>query len=286
MTARDILFVLLATLLLLPRVAVAQEPQADEISRLLFKTYLDGPRKINTSTVMAASHLVAEQGRVSGFWKEVLAELRSGDEHSEVNCVRILGNMLATDAAARDAIRRQKEEGEVSAWIPSVHLGPEVVAELLERGQKADRFRTDHYTVALARARVPEAREFFQAILSGKTRPKKAAAAEGAADVADAPISFHHLDGTRFHAAVGLAQLGDVQGIDWLVANSDEINGHVSLARPYGANPGGNLGSCCVAALQQLSGKRDLTAKAEWQAWSRAAGKDSAASHAVQFMDP
>jgi hypothetical protein len=126
--------VLLAIMFLMPGIALAQNQPEDEISKLLFEAYLNGPRKTNTSTVMAASHIVAERGRMSGFWRDVLAELSSGDEHSEVNCVRILGNMLATDAAARDAIRRQKETGEVSAWIPSVHIGPEVVEDLLKRG--------------------------------------------------------------------------------------------------------------------------------------------------------
>jgi hypothetical protein len=273
---------ILSSLALLPAAAGAQDRPPDEISKLLFETYLDGPRKINTSTIMAASVIVADQGRRSGFWKEVLAELRSGDEHSEVNCVRILGNMLADDAAARDAIRRQKETGEVSAAIPSVHLGPEVVAELLKRGKKADRFRIDHYTVALARARVPEAREFFAAILSAKTGPTTADIAAGV----DAPAGFRHMDGTRFHAAVGLAQLGDAAGIEWLIANCEDPNGFVQHARPHFADRGGSIGTCCVASLQQLSEQRDLTTKAQWEGWWKAADRPLVAGRAVQFIDP
>ena len=74
--------------------------------------------------------------------------------------------MLATDAAARDAIRRRNETGEVSAWAPTVCLAPDVVTELLKRAQQADRFRIDDYTIALARSRTPEAKEFFRSILS------------------------------------------------------------------------------------------------------------------------
>jgi hypothetical protein len=273
--------VLLAIMFLMPGIALAQNQPEDEISKLLFEAYLNGPRKTNTSTVMAASHIVAERGRMSGFWRDVLAELSSGDEHSEVNCVRILGNMLATDAAARDAIRRQKETGEVSAWIPSVHIGPEVVEDLLKRGTKADRFRIDHYTIALARARVPETRKFFASIL--KAKKGAGPVAPGAGETV--PESFNHLDSTRFHAAVGLAQLGDPLGIEWLIANCEEVNGHVEHARPYGASPGGNLGSCCLPALRQLTGKRELATRAEWEAWWRSVDRKRLEVGAVQLAE-
>jgi hypothetical protein len=280
MSVRWIWVVLVASLAVLPTIAGGQDRPPDEISKLLFDAYLARPGKINTSTIMAASVIVADEGRRSGFWKDVLAELKSDDEHSEVHCVRILGNMLATDAAARDQIRRQKATGEVSASISAVYLGPEVVEELLERGKKADRFRIDHYTIALARARVPEPRDFFASILSAKTGPAIAAAGE------DVPAGFRHMDGTRFHAAVGLAQLGDPAGVQWLIANCEDPNGFVSHARPYFADHGGSIGTCCQAALQQLSERMDPTTKAEWAAWWKTADKSLLMDRAVQFVDP
>jgi hypothetical protein len=283
MAGRWLLLVLCwASLTSLSGIADAQERPPDEISKLLFETYLDGPRKINTSTIMAASQIVADRGRTSGFWRQVLAELKSDDEHSEVNCVRILGNMLATDAAARDAIRRQKETGEVTAWIPSVELGPEVVRELIERGKQADRFRMDHYAIALARARVPEAKNFFASILSAETGPPTVVGAQKE----PAPLSVRHLDGTRFHAAVGLAQLGDPVGIEWLMANCEDPNGFVQHARPYLADRGGSIGTCCQAALQRLSNRSDLTTNDEWEAWWKTADKAALANRAVEYVDP
>ena len=281
MARRSVALALVIALAAMPRCASTQEPAPDEICKLLFEAYLNGPRKINNSTITAASHIVTERGRTSGFWKDVLVELKSGDEHSEVNCVRNLGNMLAIDAAARDAIRRQKETGEFSASIPSVQLGPEVLTELLRRSSRADRFRVDHYTIALARARAPEAGEIFRSILSAKqSAPEEIAAGK------TVPPAIQHLDSTRFHAAVGLAQLGDSVGVEWLIANCEDIHGHVSSARPYGASLGGNLGSCCVAALQQLSEKRDLTSKAEWEAWRKTVDVKHLVGRAVVFADP
>lgn len=274
MAGRYILLVLVASLAPIPRIADAQNRQTDEISKLLFETYLAGPRKINSSTIRAATHIVAERGRVSGFWKQVLAELKTDDEHSEVACVRILGKMLAMDASARDAIRRQKETGEISAMRQAVYLGPEVIAELVERGRKADRLRVDHYAIALARARVPEASDFFKSILRAR-KPENGR---------NAPTGPYHEASTRFHAAVGLAQLGHPSGIDWLVAHSQFGPKNVWHAWPRGANST-DLNTCCVVALRQLSGERNLTTQAEWEAWSKTVDKTALASRAVDLVE-
>ncbi len=132
--------------------ADAQDQTNDELTRQLFEQYVARRGKINTDSILAATHLVAERGRVNGFWRNILAELQRNDEQSEIGCVRVLGKMLATDALARDALRRQNETGEVSAWVPTVCISPEVVTELLERAQQADRFKIDHYTIALVRS--------------------------------------------------------------------------------------------------------------------------------------
>lgn len=145
--------------------AQRRDDYPDEISQQLFDTYLARRGKINVSTFRAAAHIVAERGRMIGFWKTILAELQKGDENSEVGCVYVLGKMLAVDAHARDVMRREKETGEIGQWRPSVCLGPEVVQELVRRGQQTERSRVDQYAIALARARVAEATEFFRMIL-------------------------------------------------------------------------------------------------------------------------
>jgi len=218
----------------------------DDISQQLFETYIARGRMVNTSTRMAAAHIVAERGRASGFWRTVLKELQKGDEGSEVGCAHVLGKMLAVDARARDVIRREKETGQIRSWSAAVCLGPEVVQELIRRGQKTERFRVDHYAIALARARVPEATEFFQMILRDEVGRGQ--------------------DSAKFHAAVGLAQLGEADGFVWLIAHSDNIQGHVSNAWPSRMSEAKNLGGCCGAALRQVSGE-DLKTKQDWESW-------------------
>lgn len=281
MISQKKVLIFLGLFTLLPEISVAQERSVDQVTQQLFEQYIVRRGKINGESIIAATHLVAERGRRNGFWKNVLAELKRNNEHSEVGCVRVLGKMLATDAAARDVIRRRKETGEISAWAASIRLGPEVVTGLLERARQADRYRIDHYTIALARARVPEAKQFFQSILRATVSNDPFAQVPS-----KVPASQNHLDSTRYHAAVGLAQLGEFEGIDWLIANSEYSQGTVVNAWPRGARRGGGLSTCCVEALRYLSGERGRTSKADWAAWRKTADKKSLRDHAVVFGDP
>ena len=156
-----------------------------------------------------------------------------------------------------------------------------MVEELLARARKADRFRIDHYTIALARARTPETREFCAALL--KAGQSAAPPVQGT-EVTE-PASVNHLDSTRYHAAVGLAQFGEGAGIEWLIANCEDLNGHVEHARPYGSSPGGNLGSCCQAALRQLTGNRELATKAQWEAWWASAARKGLKPGVIPMAD-
>ena len=284
MTSRSIPGILLVAVVLFSGTAVAQDRQLDEIvTQQLFEQYVARNGKINSESVRAATHLVAERGRGTGFWKHVLAELKRNNQPSEIGCVRVLGKMLAMDASARNSIRRQKETGEVSTMMQAVYLGPEVVTELLERGRQADRHRIDHYTIALARAQVPQARDFFKSVLRATKAPVINPVRAQAAD--SAPTGPYHSESTRFHAAVGLAQLGDSEGIAWLIANCEFGQGTVTNARPQGSRPG-NLSACCLEALRHLSGENSRTSKAEWESWSKSVDKKRLLDHGVGLGDP
>ena len=267
MSTKSILCLLLAFLAWIPTEAFADEAksQPDQLCQMLFDAYIARRGKINTSTVMAATHIVAERGRNTGFWLVVLNELKKQKE-SEIGSIRVLGRMLEIDAAERDVLLREKETGEVVQWAASVCLGPEVVTELVSRGEKADRFGADHYSIALARARVPEAADFFRMILRDNT-------------------GKNYMDCTKFHAALGLAQLGDSAGFEWLIAHSTDALPTVCNAWPGGV-PNLNLDTCCHAALQQLSGKKDAKTKQEWETWWMQIDKKALPKGRVNLVDP
>jgi hypothetical protein len=180
----------LAGLALLTTVAVAQGPadEPDLLCRLLFDTYIvadgmiGGPtrRRPHTSSQSAVG------SAASGAW-----------------CSPSCGRMTrgprdrARSSWARCSSRKRTratssgtgDDGRDAPGIPQIKLGKDVVEELLARAKNADGYQ-DVFVVALARARVPETRALFRAIVE-----------DGAPDWA--------LTSERFHAAIGLAQLGD-----------------------------------------------------------------------------
>ncbi len=249
-------------------VAYSQETgdQPDKLCQMLFDSYITGGGKVNTSTYLAAAHIIAERGRTCGFWQEVLKELRNGKEATEGGCVHLLGKMLEVDAAARDVIRRERETGEIGQWLALVCLPPEVVMELVTRGKQADRFRADQYAIALARARVPEATDFLRMILQDNT-------------------GKNYPETTKYYAALGLAQLGDPLGFEWLVEKCDECLPVVWDTWPSCAAHQ-NLDICCKAVLQELSGRKDITNKQEWEEWWKQTGKKALPHGHVVHIDP
>lgn len=262
--------------------AVAQNREPDEVTRQLFRQYLTGG-KIDSESIHAARHLVAVRGRRNGFWKEILAELQATERReAEVNCVTLLGRMLGYDAHSR----RIMESGEVTALIPSVHLGPEVVDVLLERGLKADRLMVDHYVIALMRANTPEAKEFFLAFLQADAVKEDVF---GADSQTPQRRQSRPMPSTVFHAAVGLAQLGELDGIDWLVRRLDQT--HENSSDVEHAIPGlvewrqRRMGICCLDALQQMFRNRKLTTKAEWEAWLKTVDLKSQPRHGIGWKE-
>jgi hypothetical protein len=245
--------------------AMSREGEPDRLCQLLFEEYVVGRGKINGTTRTAASDIVAERGRNAGFWRDVLRELQEDDEETEMGCVRVLGKMLEIDARARDSIRRTETTGETTAWRPSIEVGNEVIEELIARAGKADRFRVDAYAIALARARVPEACAFFRAILQDDAGKQ-------------------HLESAKFHAAVGLAQCGDPAGFRWLIENSSDPSQTVSNAWPE-RDLMSNLDACCIAALQDLSGQRDLRTRQDCESWWKLASEEPPAHGRVRLVE-
>lgn len=256
---------------LLGGVASAQRQQAsqarkpDQICHLLFQTYLARPRKVNHSTILAASHIIAERARLNGFWRDVLRELRKSNRGTERRCVRLLGKMLATDGLARHILSSDQRKRVLRQWEPSIRLGPEVVEELLKRAKQRKGGPRGCYVIALARARAPETRAFLESLLSPGP-------------------GLSHPTGCGFHAAVGLAQLGCPRGFEWLIAQSDSRKFIHSKAAPAHGLPR-NLGAWCVAALRELSGQSKLTTKAEWQAWWKNADRKALPKRMVRLVD-
>jgi len=266
-SAKTIVSILLASCAAIA-VAAPEEPpgEPDRICRTLFDEYVVGRGKINSSTRHAAEHIVAERGRTNGFWGNVFRESQVREDTAQIACVRVLGKMLELDALARDAQRWTEETGKpLQGGVPSIHLGPEVVKDLVARGEKADGLWVDHYVIALTRARVPEARELFRRL------------------VTEDP-DLRGRESTRFHAAVGLVQLGDPAGFEWLIANAGDPTHTVSNAWPRRVSSY-SLDVCCMAALRELVGQDAPRTRLEWDSWWRQADRSKLAPRRVELVE-
>jgi len=93
------------------------------------------------------------------------------------------------------------------------------------------------------------------------------------------------MDSAKYHAAVGLAQLGNADGFEWLIANSEDPLPTISNAWPDRV-PNLNLDVCSVAALQDLSGETAPKTKQEWETWWDKADKKALPKGNVHMRDP
>lgn len=89
--------------------------------------------------------------------------------------------------------------------------------------------------------------------------------------------------GAKFHAAVGLAQLADAAGFEWLIAHSADSQARVELAQPAHV-PKSSLNTGCVAALRILTGEKSLNTRAGWADWWKAVDRKTLPKDHVEFV--
>ncbi len=261
-------------LYLLSRSAQADGPSVigeggnDKICQSLFRDYIVQGARIADDDLCAAYHLIASRGRFHGFWREVLAELRKDKKNTEMACVRILGKMLETDAAVREIIRLRKEGRIESPLIDWPRLDKNVLVELISRAKRKDPSQVRQYVIAIARSRDASAKDFLLEVLQSEPA--------GGLGMTE-----------QFHAAVGLSQIAEPAGVDWLVANCQE--GRRGMQYVFNAWPerviDRHLSSCCAAALKALTGESGQETSEDWRAWWGSARADFVPSGRVRIVE-
>jgi len=216
----------------------------DELCQKLFDTYIVPNGKIFFDDKGAASDIIASCGRTMGFWKPVLQEMRKGNVWNEGACVRILGLMLARDASAK----RYIAAGAMTATFQHVCLPSDVVPELIARAKEGKSHASlDVYLTALDRARDERCKELFSGVLRNDSSN----------------------DSEKFHAAVGLVNLGDTAGVEWLIANC-EGHGNVYQAWPSRTQ---DIDMSCLLALRSLAIRNDIRTKSDYDGWWKGSPK-------------
>lgn len=257
-----------ATLVLVLRHSSAAfpEPDKDVVCEALLHEYVLNTGKIESRPVNAATELLGVRGRSKDYWRVVLRHFKETDSTGRTaiqssRLLTVLTIMLGYDGQARWLLSRP-DDLRNSAWVPHIILSEEVLDAIIEQASSADRNHLDAHVIAVTVAHDPRARPFLKSIVEGK----------------DERVD----QGTRFHAAVGLAELGDVAGFRWLV-ESNPMGEIWSV--PHFDAPTGSCLESRVRALNDLTGLKKSTIE-EWQAWWKAQGGRVATEGRVRLRYP
>lgn len=243
------LFVLPALVLLVcasgSYAAFGEQGERDALCQMLFDQYiLSDSARIPEKQIEAAQEILASRGRHE-FWKLTFEELRKNNQWNEKRCIDLLGRIYEYDADARPYSKPGGTLANTMPSTPSVCIPENVAPELIIRARFAQQYLFDHYLVALVRAQDDRCKDLFAEVLKGKEWTKYSKSEE-------------------FHAAIGLANMGDTAGVEWLIEHCENSGESVYLAGPA---TGQGLGINCVGALRSLAKRSDLSKKADFEEW-------------------
>ena len=180
-----------------PKSEAQLRQQNQLVTEHLFRQYIAVGYRIQTAEVDAAVELVATRGiDDANFVRSVLVEFdKSWDQdqpHSKRKTLAVLSRMLGICGIRR---YNQGRNGE-SVFLPPPAHESEILKKVINRGRLATA-DVDEFVMCVIRSGHPDGKPFLQDVLSNSSGAEK------------------------FHAAVGLAALGDSTGVDWLLELAD-----------------------------------------------------------------
>ncbi len=252
----------------------AQEPPGftapetvDATTLELYNQYVARVGKIESDSVRAAIELVAARGHGNPEFREMLrrdfAASRREDNpgYDSRKLLALITAVLERDGGRRWQHEQVKRNGVAAARpLPSADIlyqESPLLADVIKYGRKCGRSEIDDFSFAVRQAHHPQGKQFLADVLHNSP---------------DAGNPFRDADRTkgkwpdnvggswddaRFHAAVGLAELGVEEGIRWLIEharpNDFGIDGSVDR-HAHASTRTGSLRANCNAVLSDLSG--------------------------------
>ena len=222
-----------------------QERQAkdDMVTEHLFRQYICVNGKITTSSVRAAIELVAARGDHERFRPLLMEELEKscqegGSRVVRQNLLSTLQKMLASHrhgGARWHYEQKQQAQRDGKEVFPSAVIQPvsdqalyqnsPMLKRVIELAYQADSADIDHFVLVVRQAHHPQSKAFLLDVLQNpeSTIAPTSPAGGGAARQRQAKSIWSDGQGgswrdAKFHAAVGLAELGEPAGVEWLIA--------------------------------------------------------------------
>lgn len=216
----------------------------DMVCQQLYSDYIVRSGKYDLDVMNAVVELINVRGRTSGFWKTVVQGLNdTKNEQAASRHVQVLARMLREDGYGRWIATLPDRDKMM--WAPGIYLPKEVTLKLIETGSKSESILRDWCVVALAGAKDPVAHDFLAKTLAAE-EPRGMSA--------------------KFHASVGLVNLGDKDGIEWLIAHCSDDADNVAIAWSTQTTSRA-LGPNCISVLKEITGRSDWNRKSEFQEW-------------------
>lgn len=266
--------------------AIGDKPQEnappqpiDAVSLELYGQYIGQSGKINASSIEAAIVLVADRSGDDQEFRELLrkdfAASQKADKQRYVlrKQLSLITAVLHRDGAARWQHESEKRTGLIGQRvIPSgkfLYRDSPLLADVIEFGRECHGSEIDDFAFAVRQAHHPQGKQFLLDVLHNPSQaenllqaPGKQAADKAVGKWAEGVGGIG--DEARFIAAVGLAELGVKDGVDWLIQhakpNQFGIDGNVD-SHPHVGIHTSSLRENCDAALHDLTG---LPRKFEW----------------------
>lgn len=270
-----------------------------EVTEQLFRQYITAYGKIATEQVNAAIKRVARRGASDAeFTKLVIEEFKENYDARngrgvKRNVLTLMGRMLAFHGARRWQQEYFERTGQIGqAALPGgvEHLSAHEAAmldQILTRGRKADRGNIAEFVMAIRLAHHPRGKQFLLVVLQNPS--STAGPFEDATQKGKWPDTVGGgWSDAEFLAAVGLAELGESIGVEWLIQQTRPNNfglddtlykgGHLR-AKTDGMRENCN---CVLADLSELRLDSGFAGWTEWWSANKKAFSPRAVSLKIQ----
>lgn len=253
-------------------------PRSPDATTLeLYREYIAPIGKIETSSVLAAVELVSKRAEgVSGFQEMLMKdfEISRQVDNQRYDAHKLL--LLITAILSQEGqIRWQLEETKRTGF-PSQRALPAgdghykesmLLSTAIERGRQCDRSEIDAFVFAVRQSHHPQGKQFLLDVLNNPSQISDLTKGKWPDNIGGT------WQDARFHAAVGLAELGVEEGVQWLIGHAKEndfgLDGTIERHQHATINTG-SLRANCNAALDDLSGLRAKHDESrEWDKWWR-----------------
>ena len=233
---------------------------------LQLQRYISRTGKIETHRIRTAIEVVATEGGKLPEVREALLEglVASHDDRNGLHRRRLILEVVARILSDEGSVRWQREYANRPGAFPQQRALPPAdasmaespfVATILEQGRKATRSDIDYYVRALRNSHHPQCADFLRDVLLNPERNAPSPNAGKWEDNMGGGWRYAKLD-----AAIGLAELGRPEGMQWLIEKTRPRDVEYELAKQSGQ------------ALRALTGSQLDLGFAAWADWFRENG--------------